>query len=139
VRQRAAALLVVHRIGRGADTTAPGVKRPGLASLNLAPVPWDIPVGEPRRGRCVHDSGRPRRRRPINGRQMSLVWAGCMWRRQARRWPTSAFCESARQQVGLGSTQPALAFAQQQALNTPVPDYRFARPDASELTIELAT
>lgn len=60
-----------------------GVKRPGLTPLNLAPVPWDIPVGEPRPGRCVHDSGRPRRRRPINGRQTSLVWAGCMWRRQA--------------------------------------------------------
>ena len=37
---------------------------------------------------------------------------GRMYAAAARRGRTSAFCESARQQVGVGSTQPALAFAQ---------------------------
>jgi len=40
---------------------------------------------------------------------------GRMYAAAARRWRTSAFCESARQQVGVGSTQPALAFAHMRA------------------------
>jgi hypothetical protein len=45
-------------------------------------------------------------------RQASVLRLGRMFAAAARRWRTSAFCESARQQVGVGSTQPALAFAQ---------------------------
>jgi hypothetical protein len=56
------------------------------------------------------DSRHRRRTLASNGKQASVIWS----RRVAavRRWRTSAFCESARQQVGVGWTQPALAFAQ---------------------------
>ena len=53
----------------------------------------------------------------------SMRWRlGRMYAAAARRWRTSAFCESARQQVGVGSTQPALAFAQQESSRPPRPD-----------------
>jgi hypothetical protein len=48
----------------------------------------------------------------INGKQTSVTWTGVLGSRRARR--TSAFCESARQHVGVDWTLPALAFAQQE-------------------------
>jgi hypothetical protein len=41
--------------------------------------------------------------------------------------------------VPFGPAARALVFAQQQALNAPAAGYRFAPPDASQLTIAKAT
>ena len=46
---------------------------------------------------------------------------------------------SDRGQLANTANRQMTAFAQQQASDAPAPDYRFARPDVAELTIELAT
>ena len=69
-------------------------------------------------------------RRAIRVHPFRVTGAGCFVRRRAAGSPRS---ESS------GPAGGAIAFAQQEAVGAPATDYRFARPDVAELTIELAT
>jgi len=66
--------------------------------------------------------------------------------RSSKRWQRSGEIPdrllttgSDRGQLANTANRQMTAFAQQQASDAPAPDYRFARPDVAELTIELAT
>ena len=72
-------------------------------------------------------------------RQTDVRRLGRAYVAAARRWRTSAFCESVRQQFSVGSTQPALAFAPTDASAAAAPDDRIRSPDGASRAVAMAT